>query len=441
MKLKKIFSPVVILLLFLVISIFLFVFKKNVVDIFAFFLLIILGAAITADLVIVDLVALLVSLLGLVGMSFTEGWSRILVLAEIAATWGIVWLSHLFNDRLKHQQAEDSHELSDMSTEIEKVKKELSVNKQKFEKIGQRIVQYKNLTIATKELTKITDLQKLKSKLSELVRRILNCDNVRITTFLPDDDKPPDIFDAWVVKKQIPLLIQNTLRDWRFDYSLIPKTIKSIIAVPLYHDKSIIGIVRVDSDDENRFSQEDIGVVSILVNITEMTIENLHLLDKTKELSIIDGLTGVYVRKFLDERLQQELLRASRFKTTLALAFCDIDHFKKFNDTFGHQQGDEVLKRFANILRQHCRETDIIARYGGEEFAIILPETSKEESIKIAEQIRTSFQLPSEKTTVSIGLSFFSEDAIDHSQLIRKADERLYRAKETGRNKTVWTDF
>ena len=233
------------------------------------------------------------------------------------------------------------------------------------------------------------------------------------------------------------------MRDYRFDYSSIPKSIKSVIAVPIFHNKNIIGIIRTDSQDENRFLQEDMVVVSILVSMAEMTVENISLLEKTRDLSIIDGLTGVYVRKFFDERLHQEIARASRFKTPLCVLLSDIDHFKKFNDTYGHQQGDKALKRFSQVLKNNCREMDIVTRYGGEEFAIIMPETSKSECLKIAENIRNNFRdelINGQHITVSIGISAYPDDATEHSQLIRKSDERLYIAKSTGRDKVVWKD-
>jgi len=442
MNYKKTFGPIIILFIFLIITVILFIFKNNFAGLFMlFFLLIIISPEITSELLITDLIVLLVSLTGLIGMSFTDGLERFFLLGEIAAVWCFVWIIHLFNDRAKYREAENKNKLTDMAKDIEKTKKEFFANKIKLEKILLRIAQYKNLTFATKEITKTDNLQELKEKLKDITKRILKCDTVRLTTFLPSDDRPPDIFDAWVVQKQSPLLIQDISRDYRFDCSLIPQSIKSIIAVPIFHNKNIIGIIRLDSQEENRFLQEDMVVVSLLVGVAEMTVENLTLLKKTKDLSIIDGLTGVYVRKFFDERLHQEITRASRFKTPLCVILSDIDHFKKFNDTYGHQQGDEALKRFSTVLRNNCREMDIVARYGGEEFAVILPETSKNECLEIAEKIRNNFRneiINGQHITVSIGISAYPDDATEHSQIIRKSDERLYIAKSTGRNKVVW---
>lgn len=443
METKKTIGPIIILIAFLGTSMLSFIFQNRIIEIFSFFILLIIASQFLVELLIINLIALLISMVGLFGMGFVAGWDRFVLIIEITSVWFIVWLIYLFTDKIKYQQATNRRELSNMAAEIENTGKMLISNKNKLDKTLGRITQYKNLTSATKEIVNVTSLQKLKIKLLEVVKQILGCASVRFTTFLPTDDRPPDIFDAWVIRKQAPLLIQDTLKDYRFDYSAIPKTTKSVLAVPLIHNKNIIGIVRVDAEKENRFSQEDISVISILVNVAAMTVENLRLLEKTKELSIIDGLTGTYVRKFFDERLQEEITRASRFKTSLCMILCDIDYFKKFNDTYGHQEGDEALKIFSLSLKRICRETDIVARYGGEEFAVILPETSKDDCVKIAEKIRKEFNkedINGQHLTVSQGVSSFPDDANGHNQLIRRADERLYKAKASGRNRTIWQE-
>lgn len=162
-----------------------------------------------------------------------------------------------------------------------------------------------------------------------------------------------------------------------------------------------------------------------------------------KELSIRDGLTGVFNRRYFDGRLEEEAQRASRYSRNFALEMIDIDHFKKLNDTYGHGCGDEVLKQVAEIMKQNTRETDIVCRYGGEEFCIVLIELDEKRAYHHAERVReavSSFifsngQTPlSEKVTVSVGLAMFPQDARDHRQLVESADSALYAAKSGGRN-------
>lgn len=161
------------------------------------------------------------------------------------------------------------------------------------------------------------------------------------------------------------------------------------------------------------------------------------------KLSNTDPLTQLFNRRFLTEALDRELTRSTRTNTPLALIMLDIDHFKKVNDTYGHQRGDLVLKRVANVLHAGLREYDIAARFGGEEFAIILPGTTLDQASEAAERIRQgcadiSFtdELASLSLTVSLGVAAFPHSSIRHiDDLIREADYALYRAKRSGRNR------
>jgi len=166
-------------------------------------------------------------------------------------------------------------------------------------------------------------------------------------------------------------------------------------------------------------------------------------------LANVDGLTNVFNHRYFQNVLDQEIDRAIRHDTVLSLLFVDIDHFKNFNDTFGHQIGDYILKEFCRTLKDNIRKYDTLARYGGEEFAIILPSTNEEESVAAAEKLRTTIEQTifnhSEKhteyqLTASIGISTgrpASEENFSKSDLINKADKALYEAKKQGRNMVV----
>lgn len=161
-------------------------------------------------------------------------------------------------------------------------------------------------------------------------------------------------------------------------------------------------------------------------------------------LAIEDGLTKLYVVRHFKELLEKEISKTVRYKRPLSLIISDIDHFKHINDTYGHLAGDFILKEVANIFKASCRETDIIGRYGGEEFAILLPETTKEGAVEFAERLRKqvenfTFQYNETKlnVTVSFGITQFIEGDTP-SEFIKRADEALYVAKETGRNKVCF---
>ena len=163
---------------------------------------------------------------------------------------------------------------------------------------------------------------------------------------------------------------------------------------------------------------------------------------RAQRLAITDGLTGLYNRRYFEERLDEEIHRSRRYDRPMSIIMIDIDFFKQFNDTCGHLKGDDVLRQLSHILQDHTRETDITARYGGEEFVMILPETSLESSRMLGERIRQAVdkavfegeeQIPAKKITVSVGVSCLTDDEGGYDALER-ADRALYKSKQAGKN-------
>jgi diguanylate cyclase (GGDEF)-like protein len=166
--------------------------------------------------------------------------------------------------------------------------------------------------------------------------------------------------------------------------------------------------------------------------------------EELQQLSITDGLTGLYNRKHIMELFEQELVRARRYHQKLTILMLDIDHFKTINDTYGHQTGDAVLHRLAKSLRELIRDCDHIGRYGGEEFLIILPESDKLDGAKAAERIRhqvSTFDIDAGMDnlpiTISVGVSGYPADGQDINTLLSYADEALYKSKTDGRDKVT----
>jgi two-component system cell cycle response regulator len=168
---------------------------------------------------------------------------------------------------------------------------------------------------------------------------------------------------------------------------------------------------------------------------------DLQYTEEIYQLKITDGLTGLPNRRRLMEVLAGEIPRARRYHRDLSLVMMDIDHFKRINDTLGHLAGDHVLRELANVVSMHVRQGEVFARYGGEEFVLVLPETSQEQAMQVAERLRQrveacTFQFADRRipVTVSLGVGVFSGDEMDERGLLEAADRNLYRAKDSGRN-------
>lgn len=195
--------------------------------------------------------------------------------------------------------------------------------------------------------------------------------------------------------------------------------------------------VKVDREDE-------LGTLSNSFNIM---VESIKRRDEAlKAMASTDGLTGLFNFRYFKGELEKALKNAARYGRPVSLIMADVDHFKQYNDTNGHANGDQCLKRVAEVFMKSAREVDIAARYGGEEFAVILPETSLDGALVLAERLRTKLEqeiIPFEElqpkgaVTLSLGVASFPQDAADAQALIEAADKALYKAKERGRN-TVW---
>lgn len=206
---------------------------------------------------------------------------------------------------------------------------------------------------------------------------------------------------------------------------------------PLRVENQLMGILAVDSADSAL-----IEPLSIIAGQLALNLEKVKLYNRVQELAILDGLTGVYMRRYFLERLQEEFIRSRKQELPLSLLMCDLDYFKEKNDTYGHLVGDEVLKAVAKILKQHTREVDLLGRYGGEEFTVALPETAQQKAWQVGERIRSMIQdseleIYDEKirVTISIGMATLVPGTSSVEELMDEADKALYRAKTKGRNR------
>lgn len=216
---------------------------------------------------------------------------------------------------------------------------------------------------------------------------------------------------------------------------------------PLWGKNSLYGFLVLGKKlDANSFNGEDLGYIYQFSELAAISIENAKLF----EMAIIDRMTRLYNHQYFKNRLYEEMERSKRYSNDLSLMFFDIDHFKKFNDTYGHQQGDIVLKEVSRIIKETVRKTDVPARYGGEEFAVILPETDLEQALVVGEKIRTrieKFEFPGQANplhvTISCGIHQFPVQRRDFTptDFVEHADQALYYSKRNGRNQvTLWSE-
>jgi diguanylate cyclase (GGDEF)-like protein len=195
---------------------------------------------------------------------------------------------------------------------------------------------------------------------------------------------------------------------------------------------------------KHQLSEEFLPQLKFFINETKIGFVRSILFKEVEELSRIDGLTGLYLRRYFINRLNNEILLATRYNNLLSLIMIDIDFFKKVNDVYGHIVGDFVLKELADILVNQVKEQGLCARWGGEEFLVFVPYQSPEHVVNLAETIRTAvenhifqYQDKTIRITISCGISFYPQEGKDLTTLIEEADKKLYKAKQSGRNKVV----
>jgi diguanylate cyclase (GGDEF)-like protein len=257
--------------------------------------------------------------------------------------------------------------------------------------------------------------------------------------------KKGDVFDHWVLRQRKSLVIDDLAKDFRFaadDTEDAKESFRSIIETPLVSENKVIGILRYDSLKESAFSHDDLRLLDFIADLGAVAIENATLFSTTQELAIKDSLTGLAVRRYFMERFEEEIRRSALRKGQMSLLMIDIDHFKKYNDQFGHTAGDLVLRHMARSISSMVREGDMVARYGGEEMAVLFIGLDKEKAAIEAEAIRKRIEEEplmlrkhKARVTVSIGVSSYPQDAMLEEELIKIADERLYKAKAAGRNR------
>lgn len=246
---------------------------------------------------------------------------------------------------------------------------------------------------------------------------------------------------GWVMETGQPLFVKDVKSDHAF-LAIKKENIMqgTLMCVPLIAKDKLLGVLNVSKSEPNSFQDRDFELFKNLANQAAIAIENAMLY----RFAVTDEMTRLYNHRYFQHRLDEELQRADRYDNRVSLIILDVDHFKKFNDTYGHPEGDRVLKTVSRLIEKSVREVDIPARYGGEEFVVICPEKDAEGTLVPAERIRTTieeydFRINGERVpiAVSLGVSCYPDLARSKADLIISADTALYYSKENGRNQST----
>ena len=317
-------------------------------------------------------------------------------------------------------------------------------------------------------LQSVSDAVTSSLELNEILQNILKllkdaCGYSYISVYLLDEDVlrlgaevgyPDDLvitripISSGVVGRTVRTKETQFISDVNNDPSFMRASyeVKSEICVPLLKNDHVLGVLNVESKEENPLDENDMNLLNALAAPLAVAVDNARLHAEVKTMALTDSVSGIANRRAFDEVLHTELIRAQRYNIPLSLIIMDLDSFKQFNDQHGHPAGDVRLKEIAELLKENVREPDIAARYGGEEFAVILPNTSKGGAIRLAQRLCKSAELKSPGHlntddgaipgyTISLGVATFPDDAATANDLLLAADNAELIAKRLGKNR------
>jgi diguanylate cyclase (GGDEF)-like protein len=250
---------------------------------------------------------------------------------------------------------------------------------------------------------------------------------------------------GWVAKSGQAAIVSDVTKDPRFSQEidgLIHPHIKSVACVPLKSKDRTLGVIELINCFEESFPSEDLSMLTSLADHAAIAIENAMYVKRIQELTITDDCTNLYNSRYFNYMIDAELSRSKRYNYHFALIFFDLDRFKSVNDTYGHLCGSRLLKEIGDLIKSRLRDIDTAYRYGGDEFILLLPQTTKDAAMLVARRLcellsHTPIQLEQNvtvTTTASFGVASFPADASSKVELVRMADQAMYRVKNGTRN-------
>jgi diguanylate cyclase (GGDEF)-like protein len=351
-----------------------------------------------------------------------------------------VWLLAAALSAHRGRQAADERELllEQMSLQdaIRDDERDIKYYKSYEETVGSETRLRRDMADAAKSLSGTMDSGEVQARLVAVLTARFPTARIAV---VPGAGSDPLLLAA--TRRRGPVLV----KDARTETQLVPGArFASGVAIPFKVMGHPAGFVKLESDKPGAFGPDDVKAADLFATMAALSLENISLYESVHQQATHDSLTQLFSHRAFQQRLQEEVLRSGRSQSPLSLIMCDVDHFKSYNDRYGHQAGDHLLKTLAGVMASFARPVDMVARYGGEEFALILPNFVRSEAVQLAEKIRARvaeepfvFQGAPTHATMSFGVASFPQDATTSSQIVRSADERMYRAKTNGRNQVV----
>ena len=320
----------------------------------------------------------------------------------------------------------------------------------------QRARQLQAINAIAQQSTAVIDLEDLLARVCSEIQRafqvphvslwlredgdlVLRAQHGALTPLVPAGGRLPGGCESWLrAMESGETLIENDLGGAPRSFKLFAES-ASQMSIPLITFGQTLGVLTLHSSDRNAFGKNEFQPLEAVADICASSIQNAHYVERIRKLSYLDGLTGIFNRRYFELRIQEEIERARRGGTGMALVIADIDQFKKLNDEFGHLLGDEVLRQVSSLFHQQLRKIDVVCRYGGEEFAILLANTNAQHAMGVAEKLRRvvegwPFPGVPRLVTISAGVAAFPEHGSIRDELVHAADKALYAAKQAGRN-------
>lgn len=322
-----------------------------------------------------------------------------------------------------------------------------------------RALQLEAINAIAKQTTAVLDLKELLSKVCSLIQHafvvsqvsvllrededlVLRARHGSLTPLVPEGGRLPASGGLWGrALASSKTLIENNVRI-NPDYIALYADTRSRLCIPLVSFGQTLGALVLDGAEIDAFESNDVQALESVADICANAIQNAHYVDRVKQLAYLDGLTGIFNRRYFELRIIEEIERARRFNSGMAVIMADIDQFKQLNDEYGHLLGDEVLRQVSSIFSQQLRKIDVVCRYGGEEFALLLCQTSPQHALSVAGKlcrVISTWQFPGvpQPVTISAGAASYPEHGTTRDALVKAADAGLYAAKQGGRNRAV----